>query len=212
MPFETAETSLGETDLAALLGSRLCHDLISPLGAIGNGVELLAMSGQHGGPEIDLIAQSVTAANARIKFFRVAFGQPGAEQRLGQSEIAKLLADLEGLGRVRHHWQIAQDHARSDVKLAFLAVLCLETLLPFGGEITMQESGAGWTLTAFSEKSRSDRALWALLDAPEAGAGAITPAQVQFALLPREMAHLGRALGWEITPTGGAITLAMPPA
>ena len=39
-------------DIAALLGSRICHDLISPLGAISNGVELLEMSGAQMGPEL----------------------------------------------------------------------------------------------------------------------------------------------------------------
>ncbi|MEX1663501.1 histidine phosphotransferase family protein [uncultured Thioclava sp.] len=207
MPFETAETSLNEMDLSALLGSRLCHDLISPLGAIGNGVELLAMSGQQRGPELDLIAQSVTAANARIKFFRVAFGQASSEQRLGRSEIAKLLGDLSGLGRISHHWQIAGDQARVDVKLAFLAVLCLETLLPFGGEIVAQDTPEGWEITAHSPKSRADLALWAALDEAGDAAGSITPAQVQFALLPREMARLGRRAKWEIYEDGGLIRL-----
>ncbi len=42
------------TDLIALVGSRICHDLVSPLGAIGNGVELLAMAGAMPGPELAL--------------------------------------------------------------------------------------------------------------------------------------------------------------
>ena len=52
-------------DLSALIGSRICHDLISPIGAIGNGVELLMMEGRAG-PEVALIAESVAAANAQI--------------------------------------------------------------------------------------------------------------------------------------------------
>ncbi len=54
-------------DLAALIGSRICHDLISPIGAIGNGLELLSMAGA-GGPEVALISDSVSNANARIRF------------------------------------------------------------------------------------------------------------------------------------------------
>ena len=52
-------------DLNSLIGSRICHDLISPLGAIGNGLELLSMSGFDGAPEIALIAESVENANSR---------------------------------------------------------------------------------------------------------------------------------------------------
>ena len=61
-------------DLTALVGSRICHDLISPLGAIGNGLELLQLSGLPQGPEWALIAESVENASARIRFFRIAYG------------------------------------------------------------------------------------------------------------------------------------------
>ena len=66
-------------DLAALIGSRICHDLISPIGAIGNGVELMMMDGTAKTPELALIAESVANANARIRYFRVAFGSAGAD-------------------------------------------------------------------------------------------------------------------------------------
>ena len=50
--------------IAALLGSRICHDLISPIGAISNGVELMQMSGADSSPELALISESVESANA----------------------------------------------------------------------------------------------------------------------------------------------------
>ncbi len=63
------------SDLVALIGSRICHDLISPIGAIGNGIELIGLSGAGAGPEMALISESVTNAQARIRFYyRVAFG------------------------------------------------------------------------------------------------------------------------------------------
>jgi histidine phosphotransferase ChpT len=74
-------------DLAALIGSRICHDLISPIGAIGNGVELLMLDGAGHGPEMALIAQSVTHANARIRFFRVAYGIASTDQRIARTEV-----------------------------------------------------------------------------------------------------------------------------
>ena len=75
-------------DLAALLGSRICHDLISPIGAIGNGLELLMMDGSAAGPEMALISESVGNANARIRFFRVAYGLAQGNQRLGRVQSA----------------------------------------------------------------------------------------------------------------------------
>ena len=61
-------------NLAALIGSRICHDLISPIGAINNGLELLDMNGGVQGAEMELISGSVGNAGARIRFFRIAFG------------------------------------------------------------------------------------------------------------------------------------------
>ncbi len=81
-------------DLAALIGSRICHDLISPIGAIGNGVELLMMDGAAKTPELALIAESVANANARIRFFRVAFGAAGGDQRIAKGEVAGIIADM----------------------------------------------------------------------------------------------------------------------
>lgn len=202
MPFETAEAGLPETDLTALLGSRLCHDLISPIGAIGNGVELLSMSQGSPGPELELIAQSVAAANARVKFFRVAFGQASAEQRLGRAETAKLLAELSAQGRLEFEWDLAEDQPRAQVKLAFLAMLCLETALPFGGTITARATGNLWEIAARSEKARGDAELFAALGG---ATFEMTPARIQFALLPREAARQGRSLAWELDDLGGVI-------
>jgi histidine phosphotransferase ChpT len=66
------------TEIAALIASRICHDLISPIGAIGNGMELMALSSgqEQSSPELDLISQSVENANARIRFFRIGFEYP----------------------------------------------------------------------------------------------------------------------------------------
>ena len=69
-------------DLNALLGSRICHDLISPLSAIGNGIELLTLSGVDAPSEIALISESVDNANTRIRFFRVAFGAAREDQQI----------------------------------------------------------------------------------------------------------------------------------
>jgi histidine phosphotransferase ChpT len=134
-PCDTGQCNTAQTDLEliALLGSRLCHDLISPMGAIGNGVELMAMSGGPMSPELQLIAQSVNAANARLKFFRVAFGQASPDQRLGAPEIRNLLRDMAQTGRLTYDWRAEGDHARRVVKLCFLSLLCFETALPWGG-------------------------------------------------------------------------------
>ena len=88
-------------DLISLLGSRICHDLISPIGAISNGLELLVMDGAQGGPEMVLISESVANANARIRFFRIAYGIAQDEQRIGRAEVMSVLSDVTSGGRIK---------------------------------------------------------------------------------------------------------------
>lgn len=171
-----------QTDLAALLGSRICHDLISPLGAIGNGVELLMLDGTAARPEVALIAQSVASANARIRFLRVAFGVAGSEQRLGQPEITGLLADWTAGGRLRVSWQAGGDHARPEVQRAYLALMCLEVALPLGGEIVVTQGGQGWGFSATGRRVRDEGIPWDLLTDP-GSTTEVTAPQVQFGLL-----------------------------
>ena len=65
--------------IAELLASRLCHDLVSPVGAVGSGIELLREFGEDpGGDAMTLVEQSARLATERLQFFRIAFGQAGA--------------------------------------------------------------------------------------------------------------------------------------
>ncbi|MGL4280138.1 MAG: histidine phosphotransferase family protein [Albidovulum sp.] len=181
-------------DFAALIGSRICHDLISPLGAIGNGVELLEMSEAGSGPEVALISESVANANARIRFFRVAFGAAGGGGSVSASEIRSILAAITAGSRTRIDWQVAGDVPRPEAKLAFLALQCLETALPWGGEITVTSAG-GWQVAARAARLNLDEALWANLSAATPDP-AIAPAQLQFALLPVEARAQGLSVSW----------------
>ncbi|MGB3148225.1 MAG: histidine phosphotransferase family protein [Paracoccaceae bacterium] len=180
-------------NLTALLGSRICHDLISPLGAIANGVELLGLSGAHSGPELALIAESVTAANARIRFFRVAFGMAPAEQKIGRAEILSILDDMTRGARTRIDWRGPDEANRKAVKQLFLALLCLETALPWGGQITVNQQEDGWQVSATSDRTKIDPRLWATLTDEEAD-GNHAPSEVHFALLREEARLLGRPL------------------
>lgn len=184
-------------DLTALLGSRICHDLISPIGAIGNGVELLLMDGAAHGPEMTLIAESVANANARIRFFRIGFGASNTDQRIGRPEVTAILADLTRGGRLGIDWNGPSDLPRREVKLAFLLLMCLETALAYGGQITVDRTEGRWSLIARAPKMRVDPDLWEVLSNP-AAAHEVTPAQVHFALAPDELASLGRKLTVEI--------------
>lgn len=176
-----------EPDLASLLGSRICHDLISPLGAIGNGVELMLLGGGRMRPELALIAQSVASANARVRFLRIAFGTSGRSQQMGQAEIGTLLRDWTEGGRLRVDWQVHGDVDRLDVRRAFLALLCLETALPAGGTVTVSRTDGRWHFTGAGRRLRADPGLWAVLASGGAPDGALSAAHVQFGLLHRDL-------------------------
>ena len=188
-------------DLTALLGARICHDLISPIGAIGNGVELLMMDGMGNSPELALIVDSVANANARIRFFRVAFGSAGAtDQRMNRSEVAGILSDLTRGGRLTIDWQSPTDLSRREVKLAFLTIQCLESAMPHGGTLSIERGESRWTLRGESARLRLDPDLWESLSNPAVCAD-IGPAQVQFILLRDEIARQHRRLTVEVAET-----------
>ena len=183
-------------ELTALLGSRICHDLISPLGAIGNGLELLSMTGAVGA-EMTLIAESVANANARVRFYRVAYGAASQDQSMGRSEIVSILEDLTRGGRVRVSWTPATAVARAEAKLAFLMIQCFETAMPYGGDITVALSDGVWQIHGRADKLKPMPELWEVLNHP-ASDHPITPAQVQFALAPETIRQLGRKLTLQV--------------
>ncbi|WP_254435843.1 histidine phosphotransferase family protein [Ruegeria arenilitoris] len=186
-------------NLAELIGSRICHDLISPIGAITNGLELLEMVGGTQGPEMELISGSVGSAGARIRFFRVAFGS-ASDQPLGRAEVSELLKDVERAGRVRVNWHLIEAVPRNQVKLAFLALMCCESAMPFGGEVTISSASDTWSVTGSADKLNLDSDLWKNLPLGRF-ANKVTPAQVQFALLPEAAASMGRRVVAETTST-----------
>jgi histidine phosphotransferase ChpT len=204
------QTVSAPQDLAALIGSRLCHDLVNPLGAIGNGVELLEMTGSAKGPELDLIRDAVRDAQARIRFFRIAFGTSGPTQIIPAREARKALEDLFLTHRMDPHWTVESDLPRSHVRLAFLMVLCAETALPMGAKLTMSLEGAGqWRLQADATRVQMDPVLWSVLRFGIASAERpLRPAEVQFAALHAAAADLDLTVNYISDDTGLTMTTA----
>ncbi len=185
-------------DLAATMASRICHDIASPLGAIANGVELLLLSGAPRTPELDLIAQSVEGANARLRFFRLAFG--AAKGRVvGQREVTGLLRGLEKTSRFTYDWTPPGDHPREEVKAVFLLMQCIESALPMGGRLRVAREGGAWFIEAEGPRLRINPSVWDALG-PLRAPPPDTSALVQFALLPSVLDGLGRTLDLSLGP------------
>ncbi|KZY55001.1 histidine phosphotransferase [Erythrobacter sp. HI0063] len=104
-------TATSATDLAALLCSRLCHDMLSPVGALSNGLELLAIESD---PEmrqncIELLEQSATISANKLKYFRLAYGAAGGfGDRVGVEEPKDLIQSLAtDKGRIEVNWALS---------------------------------------------------------------------------------------------------------
>ncbi|MEZ5709635.1 MAG: histidine phosphotransferase family protein [Blastomonas sp.] len=134
--------SLSPTDLASLLCSRLCHDLLSPVGAMNNGLELLAdetdpKMRQHC---LDLLADSARISAHKLKFFRLAFGAAGGfGEMVDSNEPKQLIEALVGeKDRLSMQWNVAADSLpKPAVKILLnLALIGMDTLVR-GGELTI---------------------------------------------------------------------------
>lgn len=209
---QTGTTDAGaptDLSLVGLVTARLCHDLVSPLGAIGNGVELMQLTASPGAEpaELGLIAESVGAARARIASFRVAFGPSSGEQRISKTDMAALLGDVVASGRLRVDLDSQGDQSRAEVKLVLLALMCLETALPWGGRVLVIRTDGGWRLVAEATRTRPDPALWAWLGGDAAlRRPCPLPAEVQFPMLAAEAQAQSRVVHWEIDETGAEVS------
>lgn len=179
-------------DLTALVGSRICHDLISPLGAICNGLELMQMSGLADSPELALISQSVESANARIRFFRIAYGAADRSQIVKSGELQAALKSSFLARNLLVNWTPG-DMPRNEAKLAFLILQCLESALPYGGKIIVSDRTAGLEFHASADRIAAETQLWDHLTTTQPNNG-LRPAQVQFGLL----ADLIKSDSWKL--------------
>jgi len=193
-------------DLAELVGSRLCHDLVNPISAIANGLELLALSGAAPTPEIELIGDAVRDALARIRFFRIAFGAARPGETISARETREVLAGIYGGSRLDVQWRITGDLPRVDTKLAFLLLNTAETAFPLGGTMSISRTASVWRLEVAGRKMSVEDANWQALLTPGL-ATSPPPARVQFALLTQEIAARDATLSVSIDPE--ALSLAM---
>jgi histidine phosphotransferase ChpT len=148
-------------EFASLLCSRLCHDLLSPVGALNNGIELLA--DEHD-PEMrarcmELLSASASASANKLKFFRLAFGAAGGFGDEVDTREAKLA--VEGLfgaeGRVELAWMVEEPNmSKSALKVLLNLVLIAGDALVRGGTLTVgaEKHGGGIDIVVRAEGPR----------------------------------------------------------
>ena len=138
--------TLTATDLAALLCSRVCHDIISPVGAINNGLELL----DEGGADEDamnLIRTSARNASARLQFARIAFGAAGsAGAQIDTGDAEQVARGFIQDDRTSLEWHIPRVYSpKNKVKLLLNLLMVAVTTIPRGGRIAVEATGEGDT-------------------------------------------------------------------
>ena len=135
-------TELSALDLAALLASRICHDLISPVGAVINGLEVLDEDedGEMRDVALDLIRKSARSASARLQFARLAFGFAGsAGASVDLADAERVARGYVGSERAQLDWMVPPGYAPKDrVKLALTLVALSQQAIPRGGHIVVR--------------------------------------------------------------------------
>jgi histidine phosphotransferase ChpT len=170
---------LQAADLAALLCSRVCHDLINPVGAIGNGLEVLADPTQTDMQAFakELIENSTKQARAKLEFARLAFGASSTAGTEIDTREAERVASLyfEAVEKAELAWTIAPVLLpKNKAKLLLNMLIITVGGVPRGGKVTVEmegEPGAeSFTITATGPKTLIPNGVQALIaGTPEDG-------------------------------------------
>lgn len=190
---------MNSVDLASLLCSRLCHDLMSPVGALNNGIELLAdeQDPQMRDRCMELLADSARTTANKLKFFRLAFGAAGGfGDRVATAEARSAIEGLIGSdGKIELGWMVADERmSKGAIKLLLNLALIAGDALVRGGRLDIGAEGTEIAIRAEGPRIVLDSGIRdALLG------GSDTPAEARTA-----GAWLARSLAEE---AGGSIQL-----
>ena len=137
-------------ELAALLCSRVCHDLISPVGAIVNGLEVLDDNPKAEDRDfaLDLIRKSARTASARLQFCRLAFGAAGSSgAQIDLGDAHNMAKEHIEDGKITLSWNLPRLLLpKNRVKLLLNMLIIAQQTIPRGGTLTIDPIGGGETM------------------------------------------------------------------
>jgi histidine phosphotransferase ChpT len=214
-PRMSQPVTLEALDLTALVCSRVCHDVISPVGAIVNGLEVLADEKDEKMKEValDLIRKSAIQASARLQFARLAFGAAGsAGAQIDLGDAAEVANGFFADERLKLVWNLPRVLLpKNRVKLLLNLLMIASAAIPRGGTLTVDPVGEGesmgFRLRAEGTNARIPPKAEALL------AGNSTETLDAHVIQPYYAGLLARAAGLtvSIAPEGEAIVLSATP-
>ena len=207
-----AATNLEALDLAALLCSRVCHDLISPIGAIVNGLEVLAEDKDPATQQfaLELIKKSSGTASAKLQFCRIAFGAAGsAGAQIDSGDAETISRGFFEDDKTKLIWNLPRALLpKNRIKLLLNMLLIAGQAIPRGGTITVDSIGsgetAGFTIRAAGTNAKVAAAVRLLVAGDDGGEG-VDAHRIQ----PFYTGLLARACGVSvnISPEADAIVL-----
>jgi histidine phosphotransferase ChpT len=153
------DAKLSDLDLAALLCSRVCHDVISPVGAIANGLELIddpEMDEETKATALDMVRSSAKTAAAKLKFCRIAFGAAGSAGALiDMGEAGEIAKAFVGDEKVKLEWNAPRENRpKQQVKLVLNMMLMAMAGIPRGGLVTVTVEGDTFTARAAGDRAK----------------------------------------------------------
>jgi histidine phosphotransferase ChpT len=138
---------MNDVDFASFLVSRVCHDLVGPMGAVVNGLEVLEdeRDAAMRADALKIVTQSAEQALARLQFLRIAFGAAGsAGAELDLNEVGRLVTGLLSGTKVKVEWQAAHVNWPKDwAKLLMNAAMLAADCLPRGGQVQVVTAAMG---------------------------------------------------------------------
>jgi histidine phosphotransferase ChpT len=200
---------MNELDFAALLVSRVCHDLVSPVGAVVNGLEVLEdeRDATMRADALKLVASSADMAAARLQFARIAFGAAGsAGAELDLNEVGRIVCGLVKGSKVEVDWRAANINWPKDwAKLLMNATLLAIDSLPRGGrvkvETSMDSSAPSFSVRAAGQGAR-------ILEDSEKAVRGEPAGQLDGRSIQAYLTHkLARTLNAGLTVSGGDGTI-----
>ncbi len=211
------DVKLDSLDLAALLTSRVCHDVINPVGAIVNGIEVLEddKDGEMRDFALGLIKKSAKQASARLQFCRLAFGAAGsAGSAIDTGDAESVAKNFVNDDRTTLSWNGARVYMpKNKVKLLLNLIIIATTAIPRGGAVAVAITGSAedpsFTVTAKGNHARIPPQIVDLL-AGRSESGAIESQTIQayYAGLVAAAAGLSVSVGLD----GDTVTFSAAPA
>jgi histidine phosphotransferase ChpT len=205
-----------------LLSSKLCHDLISPVSAINNGVELIEdIGGSVVEEAMKLIGDSSDLASKKLRLYRLAYGRSGSEANLEVKDVRQVMEAYFSGGKITLDWpeEVRREElgsCRGSLKVLINIFVLAEEVLAYGGAITLRkledDTGHGVDVEVTGRAAQLSETMQAALEST-VGVDALTPRTIQAYMTGQFANYFGLKTGFVNTdPERLNFLLYIPPA